>query len=155
MDAARFRFLYRQGEGFIGPREWLRASALPLGIALALSLIWLAVMPREGRDLSREGLIDWSVAAVYLYLLAFVFVLFICAVAEYFVSAKRFADRGKPQAFAGLAPFCLLLASAAHWYQPRSEGGMPEWGVWAFDVVAATVLIWNIVELGFVAGRKR
>ena len=155
MDAARFRFLYRQGEGFIGPREWLRASALPLGIALALSLIWLAVMPREGRDLSREGLIDWSVAAVYLYLLAFVFVLFICAVAEYFVSAKRFADRGKPQAFAGFAPFCLLLAGAAHWYQPRSDGTMPGWGVWAFDAAALAVVAWNVVELGFWPGRAK
>ena len=154
MDSARFRFLYRQGEGEISAREWLSASALPLVIALILSLIWLAVMPREGRDLAREGLIDWSIAAVYLYLLAFVFVLFICAVAEYFVSAKRFADRGKPQAFAGFAPFCLLLAGAAHWYQPRSEGGMPAWGVWVFDVVAAAVVIWNVVELGFVRGRK-
>jgi uncharacterized membrane protein YhaH (DUF805 family) len=154
MDRARFRFLYRQGEGAIGAREWLGASALPLGIALVLWLIWLAVMPREGRDLAREALIDWSVAAVYLYLMAFVFVLFVCAVAQYFVSAKRFADRGKPQALAGLAPFCLLLAGAAHWYQPRSEGGMPAWGVWVFDIVAAAVVIWNVIELGLLPGRK-
>ena len=155
MDAARFRFLYRQGEGAIGAREWRTASALPLGIALLLTLAWLAIMPREARDLEREGLIDWSVALVYLYLIAFVFALIIAAVAEYFLSAKRFADRGKPPALAGLAPFCLLLAGAAHWYQPRSEGWMPGWGVWPFDALALAVVAWNVVELGFLEGRGR
>jgi uncharacterized membrane protein YhaH (DUF805 family) len=155
MDSRRFRFLYRQGEGAIGPREWLAASALPLGIALAMTLAWLAIMPREGRDLSREGLIDWSVAAVYLYLMVFVFVLLVSAVAEYFLSAKRFADRGKPPELAALAPFCLLLAGAAHWYQPRSEGWMPGWGLWPFDALALAIIVWNVVELGFAPGRAR
>jgi len=149
MDSARFRFLYRQGDGFIGPAEWLRASALPMGVALAGALGWLVVAPRDVRDLAHEALIDWRLPLVYAYLMVFVLALFLCAVAEYFLSAKRFADRGKPPALAGLAPFCLLLAGAAHWYQPRSEGGMPEWGVWAFDAFAMAVVAWNVVELGF------
>jgi uncharacterized membrane protein YhaH (DUF805 family) len=155
MDSARFRFLYRQGEGAIGAREWRAASALPLGIAAALTLAWLAIMPREARDLQREGLIDWRVALVYLYLIAFVFALILVAVAEYFLSAKRFADRGKPPALAGLAPFLLLLAGAAHWYQPRSEGWMPAWETWPIDALAVAVIAWNVVELGFLEGRGR
>ncbi len=55
--------------------------------------------------------------------------------AEYFVSAKRFADRGKPPALAGLVPFSLLIAGAANWYQPRSEGTMPEALTYAFDAL--------------------
>ena len=101
MDSARFRFLYRQGEGLIGAREWLRASAPPLGITLAMALVWLAVAPREARDLQHEALIDWRLPIVYAYLMVFVFALFLCAAAEYFVSAKRFADRGKPPALWG------------------------------------------------------
>ena len=72
------------------------------------------------------------------------------AVMQYFVSAKRFTDLGKSPAWAGLTPFCLLLAAAANWFQPRSEGAMPVWGVYPFDALALGVVIWNIVELGFV-----
>jgi uncharacterized membrane protein YhaH (DUF805 family) len=154
MDSTRFRFLYRQGEGRIGPREWLGASAAPLGIALALTIVWLAIMPRAPRNLAHESLIDWRLPFVYSYLMVFVFALFLCAVAEYFVSAKRFADRGRPGALAGIAPFCLLLAGAAHWYQPRSEGAMPEWGVWIFDALALAVVFWNAVELGLLRSRR-
>ena len=75
--------------------------------------------------------------------------------AQYFVSAKRFDDLGKPPALAGLAPFALLVAGAAAWFQPRSEGAMPAWGVWPFYALAAGVIVWNIVELGFARGKRR
>ena len=93
--------------------------------------------------------------ATHVYFLAYAFALILCAVAEYFVSAKRFADRGKPAALAGLAPFALLLAGAANWYQPRSEGTMPEALTWAFDAVALGIVAWNVIELGFGASRRR
>jgi uncharacterized membrane protein YhaH (DUF805 family) len=157
MDASprgRFRFLYRQGEGTIDRRQFWLASWPPLAIALALTLVWLVVMPRQARDLAREGLVDWGVAATYTYLMLYVFALFVCAVAQYFVSAKRFADRGRPPSFAGIALFALFLAGAANWYQPRSEGTMPDWLTWIFDAAALAALAWTIAELGFGASKR-
>jgi hypothetical protein len=150
-----FRFLYRQGEGVIGPTAWARASAPPVAIAIALTLIAWAIAPDRPRDLASQDFADVTIVATHVYFLAYAFVLILCAVAEYFVSAKRFADRGKPAALAGLAPFALLLAAAANWYQPRSEGTMPEALVWIFDAVAVGVVVWNVVELGFGASRRR
>ncbi len=153
--AARFRFLYREGEGFVGPREWARASVAPVGIALVLTIVAVAVAPNAPRDLAHEAFIDPLVVARHAYLIVYAFALILCAVAEYFVSAKRFADRGKPPALAGLAPFSLLIAGAAHWYQPRSEGTMPEGLVTVFDALAIAILAWNVIELGFGASRRR
>ena len=150
-----FRFLYRQGEGVIGPMAWARASAPPVVIAIALTLVAWAIAPDTPRDLGSQDFADVVIIATHVYFLAYAFVLIFCAVAEYFVSAKRFADRGKPAAFAGLAPFALLLAGAANWYQPRSEGTMPEALTWVFDALAVGVVVWNVVELGFGASRRR
>ncbi len=97
----------------------------PVGIALALTAIACAIAPDKPRDLGTQAFVDPRIVATHTYFIAYAFALMLCAVAEYFVSAKRFADRGKPGAFAGLAPFALLLAGAANWYQPRSEGTMP------------------------------
>ena len=155
LGGERFRFLYRQAEGTIDRRQFWLASWPPLAIVLALTLLWLLVAPRQARDLSREGLIDWSIAATYAYLMIYVFVLFLCAIAEYFVSAKRFADRGRPPALAGLAPFAIFVAGAANWYQPRSEGTMPDWLTYLFDAAALAIVIWTIVELGFFIGKQQ
>jgi len=153
--AARFRFLYRESEGTVGAREWTRASVAPVGIALVLTLVAVAVAPNAPRDLAHEAFIDPLVVARHAYLIAYAFALILCAVAEYFVSAKRFADRGKPPALAGLAPLSLLVAGAAHWCQPRLEGTMPEGLVTLFDAIAVVILAWNAIELGFGASRRR
>ena len=79
-----------------------------MGIALVLTLVAFAVAPNAPRDLAREAFIDPLTVARHAYLIVYAFALILCAVAEYFVSAKRFADRGKPPALAGLAPFSLL-----------------------------------------------
>jgi hypothetical protein len=155
LDAARFRFLYRESEGTIGPREWVLASLGPVGIALILTLIAFAVAPNAPRDLAHEAFFDPLVAARHAYLIVYAFALILCAVAEYFVSAKRFADRGKPPALAGLAPFALLIAGAAYWYQPRSEGTMPESLVTVFAALAVAIIAWNVIELGFGPSRGR
>ncbi|HLW90097.1 MAG TPA: hypothetical protein VKS78_02195 [Roseiarcus sp.] len=150
---ARWRFLYRQSEGAIGPAEWIRASLPPAAVVVALTLIWIAIMPREERE-PTQGLIDFKIMAIYAYLMIYAFALLIWAVAQYFVSAKRFADRGEPPALAGVAPFALFLAGAANWYEPRSEGLAPHWLVLMIDAIAFAAVIWNIVELGFLEGTR-
>jgi len=101
--AERFRFLYRQADGVLDRGGWARASLAPLGVALAMTLIWLAIAPNAPRDLAHERFLDLGVVAVHFYFIVYAFAVIICAVAEYFVSAKRFADRGRPPALAGLA----------------------------------------------------
>jgi uncharacterized membrane protein YhaH (DUF805 family) len=154
LDEANFRFLYRQAEGVIDAPTWLRASFPPIAIALGLMVIALAIAPGQPRDLASEAFIDVRVIATHVYFLVCAFAVILCAVAEYFVSAKRFADRGKPAALAGLAPFALLLAGAAHWFQPRSEGAMPEALAYLFYASAAGIIAWNVIELGFGPSRK-
>jgi chromate transport protein ChrA len=153
--AARFRFLYRQAEGVVDRGVWARASLPPAAIALVLTAIALAIAPNAPRDLAREAFFDPIVVATHAYFLVYAFALILCAVAEYFLSAKRFADRGKPPALAGLMPFSLLIAGAANWYQPRSEGTMPEALTYAFDAAAIAIVAWSVIELGFGGSRGR
>lgn len=152
MDARRFGFLYRQGEGAIDARTWWAASWPPAAIIAVLTLVWLAIAPRQARDLAHEAFFSAGVVATFAYFIAYVFALLLWAVVQYFVSAKRFADRGYPPACAGLLPLALLLTGAANWYQPRSEGAMPAWATLAFDAAALGVVVWNVWELGFRAG---
>lgn len=144
-----FRFLYRDIEGTIGPGLWARASALPVGAALFLTLIAWGVAPSGPRDLGSQPFFSLGIVAVHAYLMLYGFALFFLAVVQYFVSAKRYRDLGKSPTWAGLAPFVLLIASAANWFQPRSEGAMPVWAVYPFDAVAIAAIVWSVVELGF------
>ena len=154
-EVRSFRFLYRQSEGAIDGATWLRASLMPMGLAIVMTAIWIVIAPTAPRDLAHQAFIEPSVVAKHLYLIIYAFALILCFVAEYFVSAKRFTDRGRPQAFAGFLPFSLLLDGAAHWYQPRSLGAMPPALTYLFDAVAIAVIVWNIVELGFYPSRPR
>ena len=119
MREPTFRFLYRETEGAIGPALWRQASAWPVGIALAMTAVAWALAPGP-RDLGTQPFFSLSILAVHAYFIVYGFALFVLAVAEYFVSAKRFNDLGKSPAWAGLAPFCLLLAGAVfnYWYWP-------------------------------------
>jgi uncharacterized membrane protein YhaH (DUF805 family) len=153
MDSDRFRFLYRQGEGTINRTEFWQASCPPVAVAAALMLSLFLIAPSKSNDLSLAGGI--RVTAAFAYLMFCLFALFLCVISQYFVSAKRFADRGRPQALAGLAPFAIFLAGAANWYQPRSEGTMPDWATYIFDAAAVAIVIWTIVELGFIAGEAQ
>jgi hypothetical protein len=144
-----FRSTYRDAEGTLGPAEWARASALPVGVAVLMTALAYAISPGP-RDLGTQPFISVSIVAVHAYLMVYGFALIMLAVMQYFVSAKRFRDLGRAPGLAGLAPFALLLAGAAAWFQPRSEGAMPEWAVWPFYAFALAVVLWNVVELGFV-----
>jgi uncharacterized membrane protein YhaH (DUF805 family) len=151
--AARFRFLYRQGEGVIDGRTWALASLGPVGLALLLTLVAFVVAPGAPRDLAHEAFIDPLVVARHAYLIVYSFALILCAVAEYFVCAKRFADRGRPPALAGLAPMAIFVAAAAHWFTPRSEGIAPPALPYVLDALTLAILAWTIAELGFGASR--
>jgi hypothetical protein len=148
------RFLYREDKGTIGPGLWARASALPVGVALAMTLLAWIVAPGP-RDLGSQPFFSLSIVAVHAYLMVYGFSLIFLSVAQYFVSAKRFNDLGKSPSLAGLAPFALLVAGAAAWFQPRSEGLMPPWSVWPFYAIAAAVVVWNVAELGFARRPRR
>jgi len=149
----RLNFLYRRSDGAIGRRNWALASLPPTLVLIALTLIWILIMPRQARDLS-QGLIDLGIVARYLYLVVYAFAVLICAVAQYFVSAKRFVDLGQPPALAGVAPFAIFFAAAANWYDPRSEGWAPHWTTLALDAIAIAAVAWNIVVLGFVKAKS-
>ena len=153
MRAPTFRFLYRESEGVIGPGLWARASAWPVGIALAMTAVAWALAPGP-RDLGSQPFFSLSILAVHAYFIVYGFALFVLAVAEYFVSAKRFNDLGKSPAWAGLEPFGLLLAGAAAWYQPRSEGAMPAAALYPFLALAVGIVVWNVAELGFAHGKS-
>jgi hypothetical protein len=143
-----FRFLYRQAEGKIGPGLWFRASAPPVAITMVMTLLAWAVAPGP-RDLGSQPFFSFSIVAVHAYFIVYSFALIVLAVAQYFVSAKRFNDLGMAPGWAGLAPFSLLVAGAATWFQPRSEGAMPGWAIYPFYVFAIAVVVWNIAKLGF------
>ena len=127
---------------------------MPVGLALAMTALAYAISPGP-RDLSTQPFFSLSIVVVHAYLMVYGFALIFLAVMQYFVSAKRFRDLGRAPGWAGLAPFALLLAGAAAWFQPRSEGAMPAWAVWPFYAFAIAVVVWNVVELGFVARRAR
>ena len=124
-----------------------------LGFALLLTLVAFVVAPDAPRDLTREAFIDPLVVARHAYLIVYSFALIFCAVAEYFVCAKRFADRGRPPGLAGLAPMAIFVAAAAHWFTPRSEGIAPPALPYVLDALTLVVVGWTIAELGFGASR--
>ena len=151
----RFRFLYRQAEGAIDRATWVRASLAPVGIALALTAVAFWIAPDKPRDLGSEAFLNPLIVLRQVYLIGYAFVLLICLVAEYFLSAKRFQDRGRPGALAGVAPFALLIVGAANWYQPLSEGTLSLPALIGVDVVALAAIAWSIAELGFGARRPQ
>jgi len=150
---ASFRFLYRESDGVIGPAEWVRASALPIGAAVVMTALAYALAPGP-RDLGSQPFFSLGLVATHAYFIIYGFALILLAIMQYFVSAKRFRDLGRPPGLAGALPFSLLVAGAAAWLQPRSEGVLPAWSVWPFVALAFAVAIWNVVELGFVKGKS-
>ena len=92
--------------------------------------------------------------ATHAYFIVYGFALILLAVTEYFVSAKRFNDLGKPPAWPGLAPFCLLLAGAALG-SSRARKARCRCGPSTLLCAGARLIIWNIAELGFGESRKR
>jgi uncharacterized membrane protein YhaH (DUF805 family) len=153
MSRQEMRFLYRSDQGRIDRPTWWRAQA-PLALALlALTLVWRAVEPYAHRSLADTPLIDAAAIAAYSYLIVYAFAALLLLVASYYVSAKRFRDRGMPAGLAGVLPLAALLYGALSWTQ-RQDGGMfPLWIVWAGLAALACAALWTVYELGAAAPR--
>lgn len=143
-----FRFLFRQDKGVIARDVWWLGTAMTGAIVLVLSLVWFAVSPYATSDLSRRGLIDPTALGVYVYLFFYAAIALVCTVSWYNLSAKRFRDRGRAPAFAGLPLVAALFAGAAHWLAPRLPEMVPFWAVATLDMALLAVILWTIFELG-------
>ena len=154
--ASDFAFLYRQGEGVLDARQWARAAWPPAAIAVAVVGVWVFLSPGTPEPLSDQQLAGPSAVVALAYFIAYmllavlsIFFVLLLAVAEYFVCAKRFRTRGLPTSLAGLAPFSILFAWAAHWYVStvgdRAISALPP----IFSIVALLICGWTIFELGF------
>ena len=56
--------------------------------------------------------------------------------------------------FVELILISLLVAGAAQWYQPRSEGIAPAWIPLVFEMIAVVAVLWTIAELAFGASKR-
>ncbi len=156
MDATQpsARFLYRTDQGLIGTHLWWK-GVWPLGILFAvLTAGAIFSKPFMKHDLATSPFFAWSVFAAYLYIVVYVFALILIAICFYNLSAKRWRDRGKPSALAGLLPFVALLSGAAHWLYPQMGGQIPAWSLATIDGAFVLLLIWTIVELGLMPSRQ-
>jgi uncharacterized membrane protein YhaH (DUF805 family) len=97
--------------------------------------------------------LDWHVITAYSYLTFYMFALFLIAICHYNLSAKRWRDRGKPAALAGLVPLFALLSGAAYWLQPQMGDEIPAWSVVTTYACFIVLLIWMIVELGMLPSK--
>lgn len=148
MSGQDMRSLYRSDQGVIDQATWWRAQA-PLALALiVLTVIWRLVEPYAHRSLAETQLIDGAAIAAYCYLIAYAFAVMLLLVASYYVSAKRFRDRGLAAGFAGLLPLAMLFCGALAWTQQQEGGMFPLWIVWAGGAALAGVAGWTIFELG-------
>lgn len=151
------RFGFRTDQGRIDAKTW-RQGTLFLGGPLAmLTLLWDFVSPYTHHDLATTPFLAWGTIAAFVYLVCYAFAILLAAICYYNLSAKRWRDRGWrfPGALAGLLPLAALASGAAHWLQPRVADVMPYWHVAVLDTLLAAIIIWNMVELGFLAARTQ
>lgn len=150
VDWERIRFLYRTDVGRIDRATWRRGALWLLAALAPLTVIWFALEPYSAHDLAKSPLWVPMTALAYAYLMFYAFILLLVSISFVNLSAKRFRDLGRPAplGLAGLPPFCVFLAGAAHWLQPRVAEAMPRWQVYPFDAALVAVALWTVVELG-------
>lgn len=153
-----FGFLFRTDQGRIDAGTWWRASAGLAAILALLTAIWIYLAPSAHRDLDTTPFLAWWTLVAYVYLLLYSFAVLLIAICHYNLSAKRWRDRDRPAAFAGLLPLAALVSGAAHWMQPRVAEFIPYWYVLGADLLLAGIVVWTVLELGFdrpLVDRKR
>ncbi len=147
------RFLFRTDQGRIGTKMWWAGSLGLAGILAVLTAIDFLLMPYRQHDLAKTPFFDGAVIAAYVYVVVYVFALILIAICFYNLSAKRWRDRGKPSALAGLLPFVALLAGAAYWLYPQMNGDVPAWSLIAIDAAFVIILVWTVIELGAMSSK--
>jgi uncharacterized membrane protein YhaH (DUF805 family) len=148
------RFGFRTDQGRLDAKTWWQGTAI-LGVPLAvLTLIWFLLAPYAHRDLASTPFLAWRTVAAFVYLLFYAFAILLVAICHYNLSAKRWRDRGRPGALAGLLPLAALVSGAAHWLQPRVADVLPYWYVAGVDATLVAITAWNVVELGFSEASK-
>jgi len=148
------RFLYRTDKGLIGQKTWWTGSLRLGGIFAVLTIIGVLLAPYARHDLATMPFLDWRVIAAYSYLTVYIFALFLIAISFYNLSAKRWRDRRRPSAFAGLVPFFALLSGAVHWLYPQMGGEVPAWSVIAIDTALCVLAVWTVIELGLLPPKE-
>jgi uncharacterized membrane protein YhaH (DUF805 family) len=148
------RFLFRTDQGLIGQKTWWSGSLWLGAIFAVMSAIGFLLAPYTRHDLAKTPFLDWHVIGAYLYLTLYIFALILIAICFYNLSAKRWRDRGKPSALAGLLPFFALLSGAIHWLHPQMSDAIPMWAVLVADAVFAALSIWTIIELGVLPSKS-
>ncbi len=146
-ERSRFYFLFRSDKGRIDAGTWGRATSLMVVTLVVMTAIWIAISPWAHRGLSERPLLDGVTIAVFAYLFIYTEVVLLASISFYNLSAKRFRDRGLKPALAGLIPFLALVTGAAHWVQPQIAEFLPEWFVWALDVLLIACIIWTGITL--------
>jgi hypothetical protein len=151
LSSSSGRFGFRTDQGRINAKTWREGAGLLLALFAGLTAIWLVLEPNAHRELSATSkLFEWKTFATYAYLLFYTFAVLFIGISFYNLSAKRLRARDMPTGLAGLVPLAALLASAAHWLQPRVSEDLSYWYVAGLDALLVAALVWTVAQLGFV-----
>ncbi|SFK55021.1 hypothetical protein [Methylocapsa palsarum] len=149
------RFGFRTDRGRIAAGTWREGAGLLAGVLAVLTLLWLFIEPYTHRELGPgTALFDARTFLAFVYLLFYAFAVIFIGISFYNLGARRWRDRGRPSGFAGLPLVLALVAGSVHWLQPRVADVMSIWYVVGADIAFASVLVWTIVELGFLPPRE-
>jgi uncharacterized membrane protein YhaH (DUF805 family) len=148
MDAAEFKFLFRESDGTVSAPVWRRWTLTLTGLCLALALVWVLVSPWTRRDLGTQGLFDTKAVLAFVYLLVFSVLVLLAQVSQYNLSAKRFRAKNRPPAWASVWPLLAFLAGASFWAQPNLFGLLPAFAPWLLLFAAVAAFGAQFFELG-------
>lgn len=149
-----FFFLFRSDLGRIDRATWWKGVAIIVGPLALMTLGWRALSALPQHGMAQSAVIDPAALLVDAYHIVYGLAIILAAICFYNLSAKRFRDRGRPRSLAGVPPFAILLAGAAHWFQPRSQGEEAAFVPFLFDALVVLVALWSVAELGFRASAK-
>ena len=145
----RARFLFRDDFGVVNAATWRLHAAWLVGLLAVLTLLIVPLTPYMRHDLAKQPFFAPMTILAFTYVISYSFVVLSIAISYTMLSIKRLRDRGKPTALAGLVPFLVLLAGAAHFLQPIAADSISIWYVVLLDAMLAVAIVATIVELGF------